>query len=296
MPQRMKDMIPPPHEGKVYEPPDIFNPYLHPPHGEIDVLAIAELGTEFRPIRDPTWANMEKFYQPAAADISSKYQSFPPGQGVGLDTKGGDYMCDGTYDSFCDRTWSNSCLLAAHNDGRGHMKFDSHSGWILLDLPQVRYGVVVVKFQTWHGSESNQMTEGWSSVNDEHDGGENLDEDGGDLSENSHSNHTDNSVGSDGATDDTDISQRNLWKGGKGEIPEYCDSFEFQYAINGTMKSLTRHEFESKLFKIQRVVEVITLLDDQEFTNGQVVDLPVAMRILGCGRQKVFSLTHVYWA
>ena len=295
----MKELIPPPHEGKVYEPPDIFNPYLHPPHGEFDVLAIAELGPDFRPVRNPTWATMEKFYQPAASSASSKFVNLSPGRGVDLDTKGGDYLCDGTYDSFCDRTWSNSCLLSAHNDGRGHMKFDSYSGWILLDLPQVRYGVVIVKFQTWHGSGSNKRTEGWTTVNNEHDGtfetttsGEKGHDDEGDGEDQSDSNTV------EGDINDIDRSRyhRRMWSGGDKEIPKYCDAFEFQYVINGTMTSLTRNEFQSKLHQVQRVVEVITLLDDPNFTNGEVVDLPVAMRIVGCGRDKVFSLTHVYWA
>ena len=302
MPQRMEDLIPPPHEGKVYEPPDVFNPYLHPPPGEIDVLAIAELGPDFRPIRDPTWATMEEFYEPVSTDISSQHTFLPPGQGVDLETKGGDYMCDGTYDSFCDRTWSNGCLLSGHNDNRGRMTLDSYSGWILLNLPKVRYGVVVVKFQTWHKSESNRRTDGWTSVNN----GQDADADtsvgtgvvsAGVMSNGSSGNISDDgALAAEGASDDSDGIQRRAWKGGKAKIPEYCDSFEFQYAINGTITSLTKNEFESRLNKVQRVVEVITLLDDPDFTNGHVVDLPLAVRIVGCGRQKVFSLTHVYWA
>lgn len=63
-------------------------------------------------------------------------------------------------------------------------------------------------------------------------------------------------------------------------------------SLLGTWKSLWKRKKDN-----QRVVEVFTLLDDEAFVKeGEKKDVEVAIRMRGCGDEKVFSLTHVYWA
>ena len=49
-------------------------------------------------------------------------------------------------------------------------------------------------------------------------------------------------------------------------------------------------------FEIVRVVELFSILEDPNYTGGEEKDVEVGLRIVGCGRSKTFSLTHVYWA
>jgi hypothetical protein len=44
------------------------------------------------------------------------------------------------------------------------------------------------------------------------------------------------------------------------------------------------------------VIEYLTLLDDPNYTGGATKNVELAIRMTGCGRSKVFGLTHVYWA
>ena len=112
MPKEMLANLPPPEEP-IYNPPDIFNPYLHPPPGEVDVLSIVENGLEFLPVLDPSHA--EEFYQ-STSTITELYHT--PGKGIYPSVYVGSDYCDGTLDSWCDRGADNTCMLRAHNDGR----------------------------------------------------------------------------------------------------------------------------------------------------------------------------------
>ena len=82
----------------------------------------------------------------------------------------------------------------------------------------------------------------------------------------------------------------------KPQPAPYCDDFRFEYALDdGEVKSLTYDELEVIRHQMERVVEIVPLLREPD-TWGEERDVQVAMRLVGCGRKKVFSLTHVYWA
>jgi hypothetical protein len=78
-------------------------------------------------------------------------------------------------------------------------------------------------------------------------------------------------------------------------LPE-CDNFVFEYMIDGQLTSKPWSELQPlmNLGHIQRVVETLTLLKDPMFSSDGEVQ--VAIRILGCGHDKVWKLTHVYWS
>jgi hypothetical protein len=136
--------------------------------------------------------------------------------------------------------------------------FDGFSGWTVLNIPDLKYGYVALKFETFHPSNSNIPTTGWKSENDQ-----------------------------------TSLRARFL-KGSPS--PEYCDEFKFEFAIDGTVTSWSKDEFLERLHQVQRVVETVTILKDPNYTGGEEKEVEVAFRITGCGRIKTFLFSHIYWA
>lgn len=246
----MVSKIPLPHPN-AYDAPDVFNPALYPPFGEVDVLSIVENGVNFTSFDfAPSYAD---FYNESASSVgvcqgakgSSSCQA--PGDGVTLLTYPGDHMCDGTLNSFCNRGDDNDCLLDGHNFGRGGLRFDSESGWIVMNVPDIRYGYIVLMIESWHrhgDAVPGRTPTKW---------------------------HPNNPL---------------------------CSEFQFEYSIDGKITSLNRHEYEEKKQGIQHLVEVLTVMENPNFTDGgvNVKNVEVAIRITGCKKDNVFMLTHVYWA
>eukprot|EP00934_Nitzschia_sp_Nitz4_P008119 Nitzschia sp. Nitz4//scaffold229_size32011//14677//16995//NITZ4_007918-RA/size32011-processed-gene-0.14-mRNA-1//-1//CDS//3329542856//8109//frame0 len=270
MPPSMREAINNAPEN-VYNPPDIFNPSLHPPEGEVDVLNIVESGSDFEPAPFATWALMH--YK---TPTFSKPPSVPIGKGIHLSTMAGDDFCDGSLHSWCSRGAKDSCLLRAHNDNRGGLRFDSLSGWMVMNIPDLKYGYIVIKLETWHPSEQVSETEGWTSINgDDADGSRRLVEA--------------NSTVSD---PESMLRSRKL----KKKPPAFCDQLRFEYSIDGKVTSLDVHEFQSQKQDLARVVESLVLMKDPDYTGGVEQEVEVAIRLVGCARRNTFQLTHIYWA
>jgi hypothetical protein len=159
MPLEMAQSIPE-SDRPLYNPPERFNPDLHPPPGSIDVVNILEAGVPFKPILNPDYGS-SYYKKPSFA----KPPKMPVGKGVGLVTKAGDEYCDGTIYSFCDKGPSNNCLLLGHNDGRGGLVVDGLSGWTVMNIPDLLHGYISLKFETWHQSGENIRTTGWNTEN-----------------------------------------------------------------------------------------------------------------------------------
>ena len=266
MPKEMIANIPPATKN-IYDPPDVFNPLLHPPLGEVDVLSIVEAGPEFQSTMNPQYTD---FYErPSDPETSIER----PGRGIHVETAAGDDFCDGTVDSFCKRGPLDDCLLRAHNDGRNGLKFDGFSGWVVMKVPNVVHGHILVKFEHYHKADTAYLTEGWTSINNESHRML-LEEYGSPISRLGAKAHR--ALGTD--------------KSG------YCDEFHFEYSVDGNVTSLDRSEYYQKKRGVQRVVEVFPVLNNPGYTNGIEKDIEVAIRITGCGRTKTFLLTHVYWA
>ena len=125
-----------------------------------------------------------------------------------------------------------------------------------MDLPNVNKGLIILKLETEHSNE-NERTKGWESENN----------------------------------------NRNL-KGKKGSDQEdeskLCKHFEFHYSIDGNITTLRRNEFMEKSTHPERMVKLLTILDDENF--GKYEKIEVAIRISGCKRLNTFKLTHLYWA
>ena len=276
-PEMLKNVNP--SEKSVYDGPDVFNKALHPKKGAVDVLSIVEAGPAFQPVLVPGYAF--DYYTKPKFDAPPKVSV---GKGVYLSTYAGDHFCDGTVDSWCNRGKSSTCLMSGHNDGRNGLKFDGYSGWTVLNLPEVLYGFVFVKIESWHPKDSVPKTNGWKSINNE---GEKMQR----------------QLGSPQSTNTTQIvdikdkqARRILKK--KNKPQPYCNEFQFEYAIDGAITTLNVTEFDEVERKghIDRVVETFTLLNDRDYSGGKQKEIEVALRITGCGRIKTFSLNTVYWA
>ena len=261
-------------ELNVYDPPDVFNPNLHPPEGAVDVLNILEAGVDFKSVLKPDYTYYYK--QP-------KFASKPKvtlGKGIRLDTHASDHLCDGSVDSFCDRSSTRPCLLYGHNDGRNGMFFDSYSGWVVMNIPDLKNGFVMIKVETYHGAGKVERTDGWNSINNERKA-RSLE-----LSEQAINNSTvittSNSAKSFG---------RSL-----GNPPPLCEDFKFEYAIDGAVTSVNKEEFEANIINAARVVEWFKILDDPAYTGGQEKEVEIAVRITGCGQKKAFRMSHIYWS
>jgi hypothetical protein len=257
MPTAFKEIIGEP-EPNIYESPDVYNPTIHPPLGEIDVLNIVEAGPDFKSVMDP------QIYRDFYESTKDNSIILKPGKGNSLHTFTGADRCDGTIDSWCNRAPGNACLMTGHNDGRHGLYMDGYSGWQIFK-PLVKFGYILVKFENWHPP-NTAATMGWTSINNE-----------GDDSTSS------NTI--------TDQSQRRL----KYKPAEYCDEFHFEYAIDGKITSLNLTEFWIARKQTARVVEVVTLLKDPDYTGGKEREVEVGVRITGCKQVKTFSVTHLYY-
>jgi len=145
-----------------YDGPEVPNPALFPPEGEIDVPSII--------------SNRRKLLEaepnlPLDIPVSLKQHNLRgrgleeiiPGKGWRLDALPG--YCDGSAHAICGRVKGSDCLLSGHMDHRGGITGDCLSGWIVFNLPQVTNGVIIIKFEDWGGA-SAEATVDWTEVND----------------------------------------------------------------------------------------------------------------------------------
>jgi hypothetical protein len=258
-----------------YKPPDVFNPSLYPPDGEIDVLNIVELGPAFEPVNLPDYTDIYK------SPTFKNPPMVPLGKGLGLFVKAGDEFCDGTVNSFCGRGWGESCPLYGHNDQRSVILFDGFSGWVVFNIPDLKNGYIAIKYHSWQGENANAVTSGWTSINNE----------AGSRYLRDQSNTTIPSMLHDDPRLLLKTDGRRL-----GNPPPFCPEFEFEYAIDGNITTLSLDEWQARSKSVQRVVEVLTLLEDPSYTGGEEREVEVAIRIKGCAKTKTFGLTHVYWS
>lgn len=81
-------------------------------------------------------------------------------------------------------------------------------------------------------------------------------------------------------------------KEGEKSLPE---SFSLEFAINGEVTTWTKEEFDERTGRFHDLVEVATLLDDENFSAGPKVEL--AVRALGCPADTcAFGIPNIYWA
>jgi hypothetical protein len=287
--------------ANIYFGPDVYNPALEPPEGEINYLAIVE-----NDALPPTKASRQRrllsdheswlvpFSNQELETRDTKHvlrrrrlenTALTVGRGWALHISKDDIPCNGTYDSECSRQPGSSCLLYGTNDGKGGLVFDSLSGWLLMRLKAVKEGLIIIKLETWQHKnhqggwapvESSELTEGWTEENN------------GITSKSR--NLRDMTM-----PQNTSVSIKRQLAGSSSTAPPLCSEFKFEFAINGRIQSWSKDEFLRKRIFVQPVVETWTLLEDPNFTKDDV-DVELGIRMQGCKRINNFKLTHVYWA
>mmetsp|Transcript_17558 Transcript_17558/g.30938 ORF Transcript_17558/g.30938 Transcript_17558/m.30938 type:complete len:174 (+) Transcript_17558:2723-3244(+) len=170
---------------------------------------------------------------------------------------------DGTRNSVCYREKTSHCQLSQHNDGRGVMKGDGLSGWLVLDLKDVTEGIFMARMEDYHQHKSNLRTEGWETVN--------------------------NSTKEDG-----DGRRRKL----KAPPPPHPPTWVFEIAINGVIQSMNTTDFQSRCHYMSYNNAICLLWNDEERAlKKEKEDVEFAMRLVGeGGRIAVIALTHIYYA
>jgi hypothetical protein len=164
-------------------------------------------------------------------------------------------------------------MLYGHNDHRGGLIFDALSGWLILKLEQVKHGLITLKIEDWHW-DKNPSTENWFCENNDCP--------------------TRSLRGiEDAAARERDFPDRR--RRTKAKVPDYCNAFEFEFAIDGEVTTWDLEEWKSREQTGARVAQFWTLLDDPDFTD-EPRDVELAIRMKGCERIKTFKLTHIYWS
>ena len=290
--------VPHNREKVLYEGPDVHNQCYDIPEGEVDVIAVVSGRRRLEHSEKPDFmmvstktnasplepANAVHQETSETADNLSRRlgkDDIVPGLGweVGGEPPG---KCDGEYDSICGRNYGSKCPLWGHHDSRGFLIGNEYSGWLVMELPEVKEGIIVLKMFTWTKPEQSTITEGWTSVNNER-----------------------RRLGTSEQHRQDNTSAKSFLHWDEDEIPvpeerarrlaEIPDTFVFDFAINGKVTSWNKDEFLERKQDVQRVVETWTLLDDASFTS-QPTSVELAIRMRGCGRVCSFGVTHVYWA
>jgi hypothetical protein len=192
-----------------------------------------------------------------------------PGRGMQRISQKADDNCDGSLESHCGRRRSN-CLLSGQNDFRGKILFDGYSGWLIMNLDEVKHGLIILHIEHWLGPGEMVVTQNWKCENNECDQGAR-------WLRGIESASSINATGMEFPTKERRIKAAPA-------VP-MCDEWQFQYAIDGGPVNSWGTE--------RCVGSYWTILDDPSVT-GQ--NMEVAIRVTGCGNSKPLGLAHVYWS
>ena len=286
------DYVPQNMLKQLYEGPDAHNPCDDLPEDAVDVYAIVS-GRRRQRRLDETHMTKKTFsvddaHMSKIPRVSTKFlnttflassrslesdDSIVPGRGWEVyDEPPG--KCDGEYDSHCKRHKADACPALGHHDARGMILGNEYSGWLVMELPNVKAGIVVMKVVTERLTpEHSTRTVGWETVNNESSGRRLM---------------TYSSIPQSRLL-------RNLKKEEIKPIELLPETFQFDFAIDGKITTLNKNEFKDRVKQPQRVLEFMTLLDDPNFTTTKKT-VEVAFRMRGCGRSCVIGISHIYWA
>jgi hypothetical protein len=185
-------------------------------------------------------------------------------------------------------------MLNGHNDMRGGLGFDSYSGWLILNLENVIHDIIMIRVEDWWGPNDNPRTNNWTCENNK----KNCTNPS--LRQLGYTNFTTSTTSSSFVSQSKHKKHRNM-----GENPNKCDTFIFEFAIDGIVTKWDKKAWDTNRRQIQRVVSIWVLSNGSSSTrsandtNSKSIfgrDVELAIRLTGCGRLTTFGLSHVYWA
>ena len=225
----------------------------------------------------------------SSRNLNSDSNEVIPGQGwtVGDEKTG---YCDGSPTSNCNRR-NGGCTLYSHNDGRPYLGGDGLSGWLVVNIPEVKEGLVFARMEVsvlyyllvsmtlypyriyrnnlishiydsfllqWWRPRDVPTTRNWTEVNN-----------GG---------------------------RREL----KTPVPEWPDDTMVDIAANGKiLKSFNKEEWMQWKEQIAYNEAFYPLLDDKDLVKGdkaEPVELGFRIRSETNPRGAAISITHIYYA
>jgi len=264
----------------LYDGPDAHNTCFDIPEGEVDVFNVATgrrqlVELDFQ-VQSQTTVESDSLGEGALlnANIPRHLEdSITPGKGweVHGEPPG---LCDGTYNVTCGRSTESDCVLYGHHDGRGAVIGNEFSGWLVMNLKDLKEGVIILKLHTWHTEDEKSIAQ-------------DIDPDGRQRRQLRQTSQV------KANKEHHEIVDRMLTR--DYNTPDLPDEFVFEYAIDGKITTLTKDQFLEEKKQIDRVVETITILDDPNFTS-ETKDVEIAIRLRGSGKAIVFGVSHVYWA
>ncbi len=147
----------------IYKGPNLWPVEWKIPAGHIDVHAISIASNYEAPQIDHFWEDvgdddnleedaesgrrLEQVVNDEERVLSST--GIVPGEGWGLTSnkQTPDDFCDGSPMSECVRAVTTSCPLYANNDNHGSISGDGNSGWLVINVPNVKKGYIVAKME-----------------------------------------------------------------------------------------------------------------------------------------------------
>mmetsp|Transcript_15681 Transcript_15681/g.28155 ORF Transcript_15681/g.28155 Transcript_15681/m.28155 type:complete len:1049 (+) Transcript_15681:70-3216(+) len=276
-----------------------------PPGKATEIAPVSEGGREVPLFRRGVNSTTRGLTEGDVAKESAKEKiidndTITPGLGINVHW-GRPGVCDGSSHSWCDKKCASSCLLAGSQDNRGMVCFDGLSGWLVLDVKNVKYGFIGARMEAWRGANDVPITSGWTEVNN--GGRGNYDKRGRErelhVEEQRRmemeamermNDEIEEGIQFFGEDGDRTNTTRRL---GGGQSCGVGGDYTFQYAINGEiMGTWNQAEFCKHYTRLSYNLDVIKFMDDVDKTG----DFELAMRITNGGRGKVMCITHLYWA
>jgi len=232
-----------------------------PPQNEEDLYQL--MPPRFQSIHEARRANEERERMASSSSEqphSRQLAATPLGKGWAIHAeKPGS--CNGEYLSICGRESTDSCPLLGYHDSRGEIIGNEACDWLVLDLPNVKEGMVIAKIafyntpETLSGRRRGLRNEGLDEAPQEEE-------------------------------------PRRL----NAALPTNAD-FAFEFSIDGgAITSWNKDQLAANLKMVHKRVETVTLLDDASFVTAEAKTVQVAMRVKGCSGSCMFALSHIYWA
>ena len=165
--------------GPVYQPPDRPAPWMVPPD-ESEPFAPLIVPRRFltpEEERDDRRGQLRTVHSKPhhgyrgnreaiarALNVSVNSNVITPCLGIQVNW-GLQGVCDGSSHHWCDKIGGSSCLMTGSQDNRGTVCFNSLSGWLVLDVKDVKHGFIGARMEAWGGTGADGATEGWTEVN-----------------------------------------------------------------------------------------------------------------------------------